>query len=279
MHYPTPIVKSISSSSLSLNVTPVRNTISSPIPKFSTEEIKVKHKLNKADLEYPLPLNQSTSFIATNFELPVVDISSVDYVAYRHKLIEALLKKHYNGQQAPGDVVLNTICLSSTDSKTEKKLRNKRGYNLFDIKDSSEPGKVIKKRELEYLHPLDYFLVKDFRIPETSEKATETKESITEIDDVPELVDFKDQQQSMILKRPLSIHSRRQGTFRDNKGSKATLGSKQRSIVSVADVINKNTNLSNKNIINKNETQQLYRRSEVPMVDVRLDSNSPRSQV
>ena len=276
MHYPIPLVKSTSSSSLSLNVTPVRNTISSPIPKSSTEDTKAEKNSAKNKLDDPLPLNQSTSFIATNLELPVIDISSVNYLAYRHKLIEALLKKHYNEKQPPGDLVLNSICLNATDSRIEKKIKNRPGQNLFNIEENPEPGKALKKREWEYLHPLDHFLVQGVRKAPTSDKATDTKESISENDEVPELIDFKDQPTTP--KRPLNTHFRRRAS--NNAKNSAKLISKP--IVSV-DILNNNENLNktdNRSEIScKSETQQLYRRTDMPKVDVKLDSDSPKSQV
>ncbi|XP_033230812.1 uncharacterized protein LOC117181901 [Belonocnema kinseyi] len=305
MHYPVPLVKSTSSSSLSVTLTPVRNTISSPIPKSPPSK--------KNNFEDPLPLNQSKSFVATNSELPVVDISSVNYLSYIHKLIEILLKKQCNDQPPPGDLVLNSIFINATDSKTEKKLKEDPGRNSLNVQEDPEPVKVIKKWVWDYLHPLDHFLVKGIRKPETSEKGTDTKESISENDVVPELVNFKGPPASP--KKQLNFYSRKRSNNAQAKSKsisgndvvpeivdsmrlppspkRQTFYSQKRNCNSATNSQFNSGNVSqrqtndnensriediNKNEIPHNEAEQPLRRSDEPKVDVKLDSDSPESQ-
>lgn len=121
-------------------------------------------------------LKQSSSFIATNSELPIVDISAFDYDAYRFKLVETALRKQYNNYQPPGDVVMNSIHLNNNDSTIALRLNNQYHHSLFDfVEEYYDATKGMSKKETEYLHPLDHFLIKGTQKPETVEKETETK--------------------------------------------------------------------------------------------------------
>lgn len=102
---------------------------------------------------------------------PIIDISSIDYKAYRHKLIEATLRKRYDSQP-PGDVVLNSLHLNSADSVIGVRLNDRYDHSLFDfVEEYYDTGEA---RNAEHLHPMDHFLSKSARRPRTTEKETET---------------------------------------------------------------------------------------------------------
>ena len=44
-----------------------------------------------------------------------VEKTELDYRAYRHRLVEQVLRKYYDKQQPPGNVVMNSIHLNSQD--------------------------------------------------------------------------------------------------------------------------------------------------------------------
>lgn len=111
---------------------------------------------------------------------PIIDISDLDYRAYRHKLIEATLKKQYDDFQPPGDVVLNSLHLNTADSVVGVRLNDQYEHSLFDfVEEYYDVTKVRNRRNDKRLHPLDYFLTRGERRPRTSEKETETIENIT----------------------------------------------------------------------------------------------------
>ena len=214
MHYPAPAVKIDASSTSNLNVeiTSMRTTCSTPTLQrknvnSKAETINENHASEKDDQQDTnlqerlmkkqnlcLPLERSSSFVATNAQLSIIDISAYDYDAYRHKLIETTLKRQYGNRQAPGNVVLNSIHLNSIGSQTGIQLSEKYSHSLFDfIEEYYDATKSLSKKEKEYLHPLDHFLTKGVDKPETTSRGTETKDSITEVDQVPELVDFREQ--------------------------------------------------------------------------------------
>lgn len=135
-----------------------------------------KKKSDSMTKKNDIILKQSSSFIATNSELPIVDISAFDYDAYRFKLVETALRKQYNNYQPPGDVVMNSIHLNNNDSTIALRLNNQYHHSLFDfVEEYYDATKGMSKKETEYLHPLDHFLIKGTQKPETVEKETETK--------------------------------------------------------------------------------------------------------
>lgn len=124
------------------------------------------------------PPEHSSSYIATNKELSIVDISSFNYNSYRHKLIESALRKRYGGNYPPGNVILNSIQLNSVESSVETELNDKYSRSFFDFIDECYYEKNLKsKPEMEYLHPLDHFVVKPVEKPLTIEKYTETMDT------------------------------------------------------------------------------------------------------
>lgn len=105
----------------------------------------------------------------------LIDISNLDYGAYRHKIIEATLKKHYDDIQPPGDVVLNSLHLNSTDSVIGVRLNEHYNHSLFDFIEEYYDASGMKRGGLKHrLHPLDHFLTKGEKRPRTTEKETET---------------------------------------------------------------------------------------------------------
>ncbi|XP_034176715.2 uncharacterized protein LOC117602599 [Osmia lignaria lignaria] len=184
-HYPASVfVDSASSSSVNL-LESARKTISTPILQASGDNVDARRE-KRTQLDFQedegatkrkeVPLKQSSSYVATNSELPIIDISAFDYDAYRYKLIEAALKKQYDDYQPPGDVVLNSIHLNDDDSSIALRLNDRYHHSLFDfVEEYYDATQGMSKRETEYMHPLDHFLAKGTQKPETVEKETETR--------------------------------------------------------------------------------------------------------
>ncbi|CAL7944767.1 unnamed protein product [Xylocopa violacea] len=179
-HYPASTFDSASSSSADLLLETARRTISTPILQASGDNVRVPRRKPNAQASiqevHEKALKQSSSFIATNSELPIVDISAFDYDVYRYKLVEAALRKQYDDYQPPGDVVLNSIHLNNDDSTVAVRLNDGYHHSLFNfVEEYYDATKGMSKRETEYLHPLDHFLVKGTQRRETVERETETK--------------------------------------------------------------------------------------------------------
>ncbi|KAG7205060.1 hypothetical protein KM043_005439 [Ampulex compressa] len=179
MHYPAHIfVESTSSSSTNLHADSARRTISTPILQASGDTLRRREA--PRDGEKPgrtneLPLERSSSFVVTNSELPIIDISSFDYNAYRHKLMQATLRERYENYQPPGDVVLNSIHLNTMDSTLGVRLDDRFEHSFFDfVEEYYDAARWTSKKEKEFLHPLDHFLTKTTQRPETAECGTET---------------------------------------------------------------------------------------------------------
>ncbi|XP_024946346.1 AF4/FMR2 family member 4-like [Cephus cinctus] len=182
-HYPaTAILDTSSGSSVNMKLMPARNACSTPMFK---SELK-----NAEDTRVRMPiLKSSSSFVITNSVLPVVDISAFNYGAYRHKMIEANLKKQYGDSQPPGNVVLNSIHLNSIDSNGTVRVGDATGSPGFIDSNEERCGGTteLSRKEIEFLHPLDHFLIKGSKKSSTVEMATGTKEFE---DALSELVDF-----------------------------------------------------------------------------------------
>lgn len=185
-HHPASVlVDSDSSSCGDLHLKLTRRTISTPILQASGDNLRSHENRVRVDLGDPdrakierneVPLKQSSSFIATNSEIPIVDISAFDYDAYRHKLIDDALKKQYDDYQPPGDVVLNSIHLNDNDSTLAVRLNDGYYHSFFDfIEEYYDATKAMSKKETEYLHPLDHFLVKGAQKVGTMDRETETR--------------------------------------------------------------------------------------------------------
>ncbi|KAI4500972.1 hypothetical protein M0802_003775 [Mischocyttarus mexicanus] len=216
MHYPAPIpIDSSSSSDYDLRFSSSnRRTVSTPnlcsnsagdgppgryenhhnrIQRCNPEEVfdeTVKKIIHQKDV----PVERSSSFVVTNSEVPIIDISTFNYNAYRHKLIEASLKKHYKNNQPPGDVIFNSIHLNTTDSTLGIKLNEQYDHSLFDfVEEYYDATMGMSKKEMEFLNPLDHFLVKGIRQKETNDKGTETvnlsnNETIDLVKDIDEKI-------------------------------------------------------------------------------------------
>lgn len=75
-------------------------------PGSSTREI---NSVFEVDVDMPL-----SDFMPSN-EVPLPDHQHLEYRAFRHVLMEEMLKKHYSQQQPPGLVVMNSICLNAPE--------------------------------------------------------------------------------------------------------------------------------------------------------------------
>jgi len=121
-----------------------------------------------------IPLAQhSSSFVATQIELPVVDITC-DYDSCRYNTFEQSLRKRYGANYPPGDVVLHYIQLNTADS-CNKIDGNVSGHLLdpFEENDSNTYSSVSTKLEAEYLSLLDHFIWKQRERVLTTNKFTE----------------------------------------------------------------------------------------------------------
>ncbi|KAL6441122.1 hypothetical protein ACFW04_003448 [Cataglyphis niger] len=123
-----------------------------------------------------IPLaRHSSSYVATQIELPVVDIT-INYNSYRYSTLEENLRKRYGANYPPGEVVLNYIQLNTPDSRTRLG-NNDIGNDLLDLFESSDAGTysaVSTKLETEYLNLLDHFVLKRSEKALTAGKFTET---------------------------------------------------------------------------------------------------------
>ncbi|KAL2716588.1 putative protein phosphatase [Vespula squamosa] len=212
MHYPAPIPIDSSSSSdfdLQFNVDSNRRTVSTPNLCSNGTDDRVNYEIegddvrqydkeestdasNKRNKEIKdVPVERSSSFVVTNSEVPIIDISTFNYNAYRHKLIEASLKKHYRNHQPPGDVIFNSIHLNTSDTTLGIRLNEEYDHSFFDfVEEYYDATLGMSKKEMEFLHPLDHFLVKGIRKRETDEKGTDTTNlSSKEADREKEIVD------------------------------------------------------------------------------------------
>jgi len=129
------------------------------------------------DEKWKRPLSSLPSMSRANTDRSLIDISNIDYGAYRHKIIEATLKKHYEDVQAPGDVVLNSLHLNSTDSVIGMRLNDHYDHSLFDfVEEYYDTGETMNREHVEHPHPLDHFLIRGqgMERPKTTEKETET---------------------------------------------------------------------------------------------------------
>ncbi|KAK2588213.1 hypothetical protein KPH14_004249 [Odynerus spinipes] len=231
MHYPAPIsVDTSSSSDFDLQVgTPSRRTASTPNlcsncagdGWFKDESRDADHQridqqgvreiVKKIKPKRDVLVDRSSSFVATNSELPIIDISTFNYNSYRHKLIEASLKKKYRERQPPGDVIFNSIHLSTTDSTLGIRLNEEYEHSFFDfVEEYYDATAGMSIKEMEFLHPLDHFLVRGARERETSEKATDTVSCTTN--------QTTDQRENVIEKKPID---RRRALDKNGNISKA----------------------------------------------------------
>uniref|UniRef100_A0A0C9PRC9 Carm1 protein n=1 Tax=Fopius arisanus TaxID=64838 RepID=A0A0C9PRC9_9HYME len=121
------------------------------------------------------------------------DTSTHDYELYRHNFIELNLKKQF-GERIPGNVVLNAHHLSTIDSKILLKVNRNFPENLFDFIEPPSTRKV--KPHPPQPHPTDHFLPRNSKNPSKNlisiDKAIGTLDPSLEIDQVPELIDFKE---------------------------------------------------------------------------------------
>lgn len=138
-------------------ICPARTILSSPAMPPVTSSIHGYEKL----VGKTIPLAQhSSSFIETQSELPVVDITC-NYDSYRYETFERSLRKQYGMNYPPGQVVLNYIQLNDPDSKI--KIENDIGNDLLDAFEERNNGvysSILTRLETDYLNLLDHFILK-----------------------------------------------------------------------------------------------------------------------
>lgn len=167
-HYPKlpELLNSNSESRMMMWTTP-RPVLSSPAVSRDSRHREFVRKT--------IPLaRHSSSYVATQIELPVVDITC-NYNSYRYSTFEKSLKERYGANYPPGEVVLNYIQLNTPNSRT--RLRNDVGndlLDLFEVDDAGAYSSVSTKLETEYLNLLDHFVLKQPVKALTAGKFTET---------------------------------------------------------------------------------------------------------
>ena len=158
-----------------INSTPTLQSNSGISKNFSRHGIRVDRKIGDRESKIrTCPSSDRPSFFVDS-QHPIIDISNLDYKAYRYKLIEATLKKQYDDFQPPGDVVLNSLHLNSADSMIGIRLNDRYDHSLFDfMEEYYDVADATSRKNVEHFHPLDHFLSKGTRKPRTSEKETAT---------------------------------------------------------------------------------------------------------
>lgn len=170
-HYPKLPDLLNSNSESRMVVCPTRTVLSSPaVPRVASLDQQQR------PARKTIPLAQhSSSFVATRFQLPVVDITC-NYNSYRYKTLEESLRKRYGANYPPGQVVLNYIQLNTPDSRTGHE--NNIGDDLLDFfranDASTYSSSVFTKLETEYLNLLDHFVLRERERALTAGKFTET---------------------------------------------------------------------------------------------------------
>lgn len=167
-HYPKlPDLLNSNSESRMVMWTSPRTVLSSPaVPRDSRHRRFVRKTIPLA--------RHSSSYVATQIELPVVDITC-NYNSYRYSSFENSLRERYGANYPPGEVVLNYIQLNTPNSRT--RLGNDVGNDLLDLFEGSDTGtysSVSTKLETEYLNLLDHFVLKQPVKALTAGKFTET---------------------------------------------------------------------------------------------------------
>ncbi|CAL7940688.1 unnamed protein product [Xylocopa violacea] len=180
-HYPKESTTfNLASSNSKLSLTNLRNVSSSPVvPNNQLPAIPSEATSQKSRTDATLAIaKHSYTFVKTNQELPVVDITC-DYSSYRHKTFEDCLRNRYGERYPPGEVVLNSMQLNLLDSHANI-------AGLFDfLKEEPRAEAVSRRLEIEYLDPLDHFVAKQPDRPSTTSRFTETENASIEstIDD------------------------------------------------------------------------------------------------
>lgn len=166
-HYPKlPDLLNSNSESRMVVWTSPRIVLSSPaVPRVGQHEFVRK----------TIPLaRHSSSYVATQVELPVVDITC-NYNSYRYSTLEESLRERYGANYPPGEVVLNYIQLNTPDSQT-RLANDDVGNDLLDLFEgrANAYSSVPTKLETEYLNLLDHFVLKQPGKVLTAGKFTET---------------------------------------------------------------------------------------------------------
>lgn len=176
-HYPKlPELLDANSNSKMMVCSP-RPIISSPaVPQVARYE-KLARKV--------IPLAQhSSSFVATQIELPVVDITC-NYNSCRYQTFEDTLRSQYGENYPPGEVVMNYIQLSTPDSLVGIEQKD----NLLDPFEEGDSSmysvSVSTKLEAEYMSLLDHFILKQREKALTESKFTEIPSSDEKNPEIP----------------------------------------------------------------------------------------------
>lgn len=181
-HYPKlPDLLNFNSESRMVVCSP-RTVVSSPaVPPRVTSDDTCRYA---GLVRKTIPLaRHSSSYVATQIELPVVDIGC-NYNSCRYKSLEESLRRRYGANYPPGEVVLNYIQLSTPDSRV--RMADGIGGSSDDLLDvfatddvagTYYSSSVPTKLETEYLNLLDHFVPRRRGGAPTAGKFTETPSS------------------------------------------------------------------------------------------------------
>lgn len=152
-----------------------RTILSSPaVPPRVTSNDTCRYEQRLVRKTIPL-VRHSSSYVATQIELPVVDISC-NYNSYSYKSFEESLRRRYGTNYPPGAVVLNYIQLSTPDSRV--RMADDDLLDIF-VTDGTYSSSSTKS-ETEYLNLLDHFVPRPRERAFTAGKFTETPSSSDE---------------------------------------------------------------------------------------------------
>ncbi|XP_014475330.1 PREDICTED: uncharacterized protein LOC106744806 [Dinoponera quadriceps] len=173
-HYPKLPGLLNSNSESRMLVCPLRTILSSPAvpPRVTSDDTCRYERLGRKTA--PL-VQHSSSYVATQIELPVVDITC-NYNCYRYKSFEESLRRRYGANYPPGEVVLNYIQLNTPDSRVSM-ADDDDLLDGFEVDTGTYASSVSTKLETEYLNLLDHFVSKRRGRASTAGKFTETPPS------------------------------------------------------------------------------------------------------
>ncbi|CAB0028968.1 unnamed protein product [Trichogramma brassicae] len=128
MHYPSRnFMSSVSSSNSSLNLDQSTVRIHEFTDDEFLNEFEAGHRHNHQSSNNHHHHSEKThtpgNVVLEEDDDGAEEEDKIDYKAYRHRLMEEVLKKYYDEQQPPGNVVMNSFCLNTVDDHRDIGLR------------------------------------------------------------------------------------------------------------------------------------------------------------
>uniref|UniRef100_A0ABD2WWB0 Uncharacterized protein n=1 Tax=Trichogramma kaykai TaxID=54128 RepID=A0ABD2WWB0_9HYME len=179
MHYPSRnFMSSVSSSNSSLNLD--QSTVR--IHEFTDEEFLNEFEAgghrqhnHSGNNHHHQKTHTTANVVLEEDDDGPEEEDKIDYKAYRHRLMEEVLKKYYDEQQPPGNVVMNSFCLNTVDDHRDAKACRLDFVAFTD--ELYSPIEIAKRREAVYTHPMDHFLVRGHTKTVTEEKCVDVMSS------------------------------------------------------------------------------------------------------